>query len=113
MSELQALIPPDSNFRLVEALAINNRGVIGGVGAPQGCDFIEVCGHAYVLIPCDDHSDDKDCKDGNITAAIPQTPSLGLQRPVDVMTGLSSREIAARIQAKFGKNRGLAALRRK
>ena len=115
MSDLQTLIPPDSNLRLANALVINDRGVIGGNGAPEGCEFFEVCGHAYILIPCNDHSedDDKDCKDGNITAAIPKTHSFGVQRPVDVMTGLSSREIAARIQAKFGKNRGLAVLRRK
>jgi probable HAF family extracellular repeat protein len=54
MVDLNTLIPPDSGLKLVEALAINDRGEIAGGGHPPGCQHDASCGHAYVLIPCDE-----------------------------------------------------------
>ena len=56
MVDLNTLIPPDSGLELTFAVAINDAGVIAGFGVPPGCapGDVEVCGHAYLLIPCDD-----------------------------------------------------------
>jgi probable HAF family extracellular repeat protein len=56
MVDLNSLIPADSPLELSHAFVITDRGEIAGLGVPSGCDPSNdfVCGHAYVLIPCDD-----------------------------------------------------------
>jgi probable HAF family extracellular repeat protein len=64
MVDLNSLIAPGSNLELTVAFAINDRGEIVGTGAPSGCtpENIESCGHAYMLIPCDqNHPDIEGC----------------------------------------------------
>jgi probable HAF family extracellular repeat protein len=59
MIDLNTLIPHDSGLELTFAVAINDAGVIAGFGVPPGCapGDVEVCGHAYLLIPCNDDHD--------------------------------------------------------
>jgi probable HAF family extracellular repeat protein len=56
MVDLNTLIAPNSSLQLTFAFAINDRGEIVGTGLPPGCapQNIEFCGHAFVLVPCDD-----------------------------------------------------------
>jgi probable HAF family extracellular repeat protein len=49
--DLNTLIPPGSPLFLTRALTINDRGEIGGLGVPPGCNNDTVCGHAFLLIP--------------------------------------------------------------
>jgi len=55
--DLNALIPADSTLQVAAAWNINDRGEIDGIGVPPGVDphkaFTE--GHAFLLIPCDEH----------------------------------------------------------
>ena len=57
MVDLNSLIPPYSALTLTEAITINERGEIAGMGVPAGCSpqDASTCGHAYVLIPCDEN----------------------------------------------------------
>jgi len=52
--DLNDLIPPGSGLELFETHSINDAGVIAGNGLPPGCDDVHVCGHAYLLFPCDE-----------------------------------------------------------
>jgi probable HAF family extracellular repeat protein len=64
MMDLNTLVPPGSSLELTFAFAINDRGEIVGVGVPQGCSpgDVGVCGHAFVLAPCDEnHPDIEGC----------------------------------------------------
>ena len=54
MVDLNTLIPPSASLDLTYAVAINDKGEIAGFGVPPDCapqDY-ELCGHAYMLIPC-------------------------------------------------------------
>jgi probable HAF family extracellular repeat protein len=88
MVDLNTLIPPGSSLQLTFAVAINNRGEIVGFGVPAGCapqDY-DLCGHAYVLIPCDDeHGAGGRCRDGGVSAPqvtpVSVTPELRTATP--------------------------------
>jgi probable HAF family extracellular repeat protein len=55
--DLNALIPRDSTLELAAAWNINDRGEIDGIGVPPGVDPHKAFthGHAFLLIPCDEH----------------------------------------------------------
>lgn len=75
MVDLNSLIPPGSSLQLTFAVAINDRGEIAGFGVPTGClpQDVDFCGHAYVLIPCDeDHGDNEGCEEGRDQNAVLQ-----------------------------------------
>ena len=54
MYDLNELIPAGSGLELFETHQINDEGVIAGNGLPPGCDDVHVCGHAFLLFPCDE-----------------------------------------------------------
>jgi probable HAF family extracellular repeat protein len=107
--DLTAFVPPGSGLQLAEAQAINDRGEIAGdlippscKGNPQGPD--DQCGHAFVLIPCDgEHFDDEGCGEAQGSATrIQPGPRPAEQSAANVTgSGLTSREIADRMQARF------------
>ncbi len=51
MIDLKENIPAGFPLRLTNVVTINERGEIGGYGAPAGCDDAELCGRAFLLIP--------------------------------------------------------------
>ncbi len=51
--DLTAAVAGTPSLQLVATDNINDRGEISGRGLPQDCDDLFACGHAYLLIPCD------------------------------------------------------------
>jgi hypothetical protein len=106
MYDLNDVIHAPSGFRFTQAFVINDRGEIGGIGTPPGCDFDEDCGHAMVLIPCDGRFHDRDC-DQRATFAVRGIATPGKQNATSLAGSLvPSRELAARIQAKYRRKNG-------
>lgn len=69
MIDLNTLIPPNSPLQLTFGFSMNDRGEIAGTGVPPGCTNVDACGHAYVLIPCDENNaDTRGCKDDSFGA---------------------------------------------
>ena len=55
MVDLNTLISPRSGMQLTLAETINDHGEIAVNGTPSGCGIVEQCGHAVLLIPCDEN----------------------------------------------------------
>jgi len=86
MVDLNSLIPTGSSLQLTFAVAINDRGEIAGFGVPAGCapQDVDLCGHAYVLIPCNENSM-SDCQEtiaGETAAAPASAEHLARQTPL-------------------------------
>ncbi len=73
MIDLNTVIPGDSGLTLKETLAINDRGQIAGDAAPTGCLNYAACGHAYILIPCDDKHPGECDDDSMMEVTAPQS----------------------------------------
>jgi probable HAF family extracellular repeat protein len=113
MYDLNDLIQAPLGFRFTQAFVINERGEIGGIGTLPGCDFDEDCGHAMVLIPCTGRFNDRDCDQREIFA-VRGIASSQQQKAASVAGRVaSSRELAAKIQARYGRNWGLFMPKRK
>jgi probable HAF family extracellular repeat protein len=109
MIDLNVFVPPGSGLELVEAIAINDRGEIAGdllppscTGNPQGQDVL--CGHAYVLVPCDeDEMDSKGCRsDGEAERnAMSQSNTAPMSRSQNTATEviLTPSEMKYRVRA--------------
>ena len=110
MVDLNSLIPSNSSLQLTFAVAINDSGEIVGFGVPPGCapKDVGICGHAYVLIPCEgDHADDESCEDANsgmsrssrsTAASIAEQPAM---TPGDLKPSVRPGEMLDRIRARW------------
>jgi probable HAF family extracellular repeat protein len=106
MFDLNTLIPANSDLLLDNTFAINDRGEIAGFGLPPSCTLDTLCGHAFVLIPCEkEHPNDDGCEAGNATtAAIQSNPETTKKITTAVMgVSLTPREIAGRVHAGFAR----------
>jgi probable HAF family extracellular repeat protein len=103
-------VPPGTGLQLVEAVAINDRGEIvgdlvppdcgGGIVPTQGNDA--KCGHAFVLVPCDeDGADEKGCEfdsaEARAAGEVPLNPTA--QTPPAAGVKLSPDELVARYRS--------------
>jgi probable HAF family extracellular repeat protein len=108
--DLDVLIPANSSLQLQWPMAIDERGEIAGIGGTPGVsppDYTTM-GHAFVLIPCNgEHADSEGCKGGDEAVAAPISQTLAMDGV------LTSREIAARMRARFRRNRGFRSWPRK
>lgn len=82
--DLNILVPSGSSLKLLFPMAINDRGEITGTGVPVGCgdDDGGTCGHAFLIIPCDENHPGVDgCDYGMLNAdSLVNRPFFNQQR---------------------------------
>ncbi len=84
-ADLNTLVAGGSTMRLTGAFWINGQGEITGRGVPSGCNNVDTCGHAFLLIPCDqNHPNIQGCDyslagTGTTTAQVSTTPTATVQ----------------------------------
>jgi probable HAF family extracellular repeat protein len=101
MVDLNTLIPHNSDFRVVEAEAINDRGEIAGNGVPPGVSPADVNtkGHAFLLIPCDENHDDSECEDEGEGTAVARGETN--QRPNVVLPENFRKPLQRRLGSRY------------
>ena len=86
MVDLNTLIPANSSLKLEEGGNINDGGEIAGRGLPPGCDDVDACGHAFLLIPCD-QAGAEGCEDSaESTTAATQNNSASVTKSITTST---------------------------
>jgi probable HAF family extracellular repeat protein len=69
--DLNSLIPPHSGWTLAGAGSINDKGEIVSRGAGPGCGDADICGHALLLLPCDEnHPGIEDCDYSEVVESV-------------------------------------------
>lgn len=118
--DLNEFVPLGSGVQLAEAVAINDRGVIGGLDLPPSCTGVPVgndteCGHAFLLIPCDENHPDVEGCDYDPVEVTTEAPVRSAQNaPASAATSaakLSTTEMMKRYHFSMAnRNRWFGAL---
>jgi len=107
--DLNALVPSGSGVHLFAGFWTNDGGEIVAGGSPLVCDINAACGHAYVLIPCDENHPNVEGCDYNPVEAVtePQVqPAQITQSPAVSPAKLSPAEMMTRFRSLgAGRNR--------
>lgn len=97
--DLNDVIPAGSALRLVVSADINDRGEIAGSGLPSGCADVNSCGHAFLLIPCDENHQGFEGCDYSMVEDSATASGSAMPTTTTVKPGLSPDAIRQLMQA--------------
>jgi len=100
--DLNNLVPPGSGLFLLNGAWINDKGEITGRGAPTGCGDADICGHAFLLIPCDaNHPNLEGCDYSLVDAAAAAGADSAEDSNTSPLTSSQTKLLPAEITARF------------
>jgi probable HAF family extracellular repeat protein len=92
----------DLNVASTEPLNINDRGEITGVELPAGCSDSNLCGHAFLLIPCDQGST-RGCEDNAGIRARTGSPAISTSATTQSQRRQMTRAFVAQLRARLAR----------
>ena len=103
MIDLNSVIPANSSLELVIAFGINDRGEIAGEGVPPGVPAANYSsqGHAFVLIPCDEHHPDVEGCDYDEVEAMTDGPVQSAQIAQTPATASTAKLSAVEMMKRY------------
>ena len=109
--DLNSLVPPHSPLLLTSAGWINDRGEITARGVPFGCGDGDTCGHAALLIPCDqNHPGLEGCDYSLVDAATEAEPDSA---PITQSVPVTNENVRSRMMRRGYPNLSLGIGRQK
>lgn len=120
--DLNSVISPGSNLQLagpttfnnngeiagpVELSNINDRGEIVGRAVPDGCDKFDLCGHAFLLIPCG-RAGAEGCQGNADAAAGTNLATAKTNIATASPDPQKTKEFVARLRARLGQRNQIA-----
>ena len=106
--DLSAAVAGTLSLQLVAVDNINDRGEIAGRGLPPDCDDLFACGHAYLLIPCDNTTT---CEESTgATRAVAHTPNASATRRPNISSPRSPMDRLAAWRMKMSERLQIPAL---
>jgi len=97
--ELDGAIPTNSSLQLRETFNINDRGEIVGEGFPVGCNDVNVCGHIFLLVPCD--AGVKACEGNDGNSARPRSIAIATRATTSTQRREMTKEFVAQLRARL------------
>jgi probable HAF family extracellular repeat protein len=107
MVDINELISDNSDSKFTQAFVINDHGEVGGIGTPVACNFDEHCGHALVLVASAAGRNELESEPTGEDAAAVASTNVPPSSKVTLTATEDSvgRDLAARLQARFGRTR--------
>jgi probable HAF family extracellular repeat protein len=105
--DLNTLVSPRSSLQLTGAFWINDRGEITGRGVPPGCGDVDICGHAFLLVPCErGRHDAEECGEQDedaVSSTENRSPPGNQTATTAPRSALSGSEITAVLRARMAR----------
>ena len=97
--DLNTAVPSNPTLQLVETDNISDHGEIVGRGLPAGCGNPDLCGHVFLLIPCDE-AGAQSCQ-GNANLAAETNLGLATKATTATPDPQKTKEFVARLRARL------------
>jgi probable HAF family extracellular repeat protein len=106
--ELDGAIPANSSLQLRETFNINDQGDSVGEGFPVGCNDVNVCGHIFLLVPCD--AGVKPCEGNDGRSVRPRSTAMATRATTSTQRREMTKAFVARLRSRLAQRYHISGL---